>query len=195
MKKVVISILFFIVLCSIIVNAGSIICEISYWYSNGIKIGRWYESITFSTQGTASCPTNFTTNVSTGFGAWSSAGISNGYTTSFNDASIPVYGGPYTEIKVLNPSFSTTATGQTEIGATYIGDYMYGASAKSGYSMDNATMYIATDRASSKTYKHEAGHALGWFGHSTNSGDIMYETESSVTSLTLRDKNHLVQIY
>lgn len=55
--------------------------------------------------------------------------------------------------------------------------------------------FTLTDRANTKTYKHEAGHSLGWFDHSTNSSDIMYATQTSTTDLTSRDKYHLTQVY
>ena len=50
-----------------------------------------------------------------------------------------------------------------------------------------------TDMAYSKT----ATHALGYAGHSTTKGDIMYTSSTSNTTnaLTTRDINHLKQIY
>ncbi len=61
--------------------------------------------------------------------------------------------------------------------------------------MDSAKVYYNTDIANKKTYLHEAGHSLGWLGHSSNSNDIMYPISSSVKKLTSRDKNHLTQVY
>ena len=51
--------------------------------------------------------------------------------------------------------------------------------------------------AYSKTATHELGHALGYAGHSTTKGDIMYTSSTSNTTnaLTTRDINHLKQIY
>lgn len=46
-----------------------------------------------------------------------------------------------------------------------------------------------------KTCTHELGHALGWIGHSGTSSDIMYQSGSSITSLTYRDIQHLSQVY
>lgn len=45
---------------------------------------------------------------------------------------------------------------------------------------------------------HEAGHALGLTGHSTESGDIMYDTvflNEKPANLTARDKNTLIALY
>ncbi len=46
-----------------------------------------------------------------------------------------------------------------------------------------------------KTALHEMGHLCGWLGHSTQDTDVMYESSSTVTTLTFRDKNQLKQIY
>ena len=46
-----------------------------------------------------------------------------------------------------------------------------------------------------KTALHEMGHLFGWGGHSSSTQDVMYGKSSEITSLTLRDKNHLKQIY
>lgn len=42
---------------------------------------------------------------------------------------------------------------------------------------------------------HELGHALGWFGHSGSSTDIISPTNSTRTTLTNRDIQHLSPIY
>lgn len=45
---------------------------------------------------------------------------------------------------------------------------------------------------------HEVGHALGLTGHSTESGDIMYDTvflNEKPSNLTVRDKNTLIALY
>lgn len=46
-------------------------------------------------------------------------------------------------------------------------------------------------------YSKTATHALGYAGHSTTKGDIMYTSSTSNTTnaLTTRDINHLKQIY
>ena len=49
--------------------------------------------------------------------------------------------------------------------------------------------------AQKKTFTHEVGHALGWFGHSAGNTDVMYAYGSQYLYLTMRDKNHLCQIY
>lgn len=89
-------------------------------------------------------------------------------------------------------------------GVTYYtytreGIWQYGSSSKTGCKITNAVGYIIDKGHTIEEYRntctHELGHALGWFGHSGNSSDIMYSLGTSVTSLTARDVNHLSQIY
>jgi len=42
---------------------------------------------------------------------------------------------------------------------------------------------------------HEIGHGLGWYGHSATGTDVMSNGENFPTTLSDRDKNHLIQIY
>ena len=183
-------------ICVSNVYAVEIIDTLSYWYSDYNSIGKWASSPTFSSTETESCPSSFSTDVSTAFSAWNSADVPNSYTSTFSNADIPVYGGTYTEIKQIFPTFPSTSTGYTALIANDTNAY-YSTPAgnKKAYTMVSVEVYIATDRANTKTYKHEAGHALGWFGHSSSQYDIMYDTASSSTLLTTRDKNHLNQIY
>ena len=46
-----------------------------------------------------------------------------------------------------------------------------------------------------KTCTHEMGHAMGWRGHATNNGWIMYQGSTSVTTLSQDEIDHLLQIY
>ena len=199
MKKIVLALL--IVLGSIVgiqsVSAIEVIGDLLYWYSDSGAIGDWTPNATYSIKETANASSSFTTDVKTGFSAWNSAGVPNSYESVFNNGTIKVYGGLYSEIKNAFPSFSTTASGQTLVAAVPSGSYYITPSGyREAYFMANGTeIYYATDRANSKTYKHEAGHSLGWLGHSSNSGDIMYGSQTTVTQLTLRDKDHLNQVY
>ena len=75
-------------------------------------------------------------------------------------------------------------------GNTVIASYI---SKVRGYVLDKGDS--ATINQYIKSCTHELGHALGYLGHSNSANDIMYNTASSVTSLTIRDKNHIRQIY
>lgn len=174
--------------------AVTVIGDLNYWYSDSNKIAKWESNPSFSITGTSNTPYMFNTYVKDGYSKWNSGGVPNTYKTS--GGTIPVYGGTYTEIKAMYPAFSSTATGTTVSSIISLNAvYRTPSGNKNGYKMSSSIIYFATDRANTKTYAHEAGHSLGWSGHSSNSSDIMYGTQTSVTSLTTRDKNHLNQIY
>ncbi len=188
------SILVISILFSSTALAVNVIGDLSYWYSDSNRIAKWESTPSFSITGTSSTPYMFNTYVKDGFSKWNSAGVPNTYNTS--SGKIPVYGGTYTEIKAMYPSFPTTATAVTSYTIISLnGVYRTPSGNKDGYKMSSAKIYFATDRANTKTYAHEAGHSLGWLGHSSNSSDIMYGTQTTKTSLTTRDKKHLNQIY
>lgn len=81
------------------------------------------------------------------------------------------------------------------------GTYTYNGETKTGkvttYSKIALVEKSRTDIAYSKTATHELGHALGYAGHSTTNGDIMYTTSTKNTtgSLTAQDINRLKQVY
>jgi predicted Zn-dependent protease len=179
--------------------------KISYWYSDKDIISRWStkryvwagmmdKSITTSA---------FASYVSHAMSQWRTAGISSDGVDEKSDANINIYGGTYNTLKAMEPSLSSSNTGLTVYDGTltYEGDWQYGTSLKKSYKIGSpVNVYIVqidgkTSNGYKKTTTHEFGHALGWRGHSSNSNDVMYGTASEVTTLTSRDKNHLVQIY
>lgn len=63
-------------------------------------------------------------------------------------------------------------------------------------SVTSATVFIVDRQVSltdtitnqyKNTFLHETGHAFGWRGHSSSISDVMYYSNSSVSSLTLHD--------
>lgn len=195
MKKFLSALLTILIILIFMVNVVSaVIANLQYWYANDSSIAHWEGNPKFTIRPVVNCPSSFEGDVLTGFNAWNLAGIPVSYQLYSGD--ILVYGGPYTEIKVICPSFSNTSTGETHAEAISMNDYYTTPSGyKDGYTMNFAKVYFNTDIANKKTYLHEAGHSLGWFGHSTNSLDIMYSSSSSIAKLTSRDKNHLTQVY
>ena len=47
----------------------------------------------------------------------------------------------------------------------------------------------------SQAILHETGHALGWFGHTLDSGDVMYKYNNGANLPSTHDINHLQQLY
>ena len=59
----------------------------------------------------------------------------------------------------------------------------------------NMTRSLRRMQSNYRMQAHEIGHALGWYGHSTESADVMSNGENFPTTLTDSDKNQLIQIY
>ena len=53
----------------------------------------------------------------------------------------------------------------------------------------------ATENQDKKTAVHELGHALGFFGHITDSTAIMKQGIINIYELTDEDIDHLAQVY
>jgi hypothetical protein len=177
---------------------------ISYWYSDKDIITRWTGSRTVyaTLVDTSFTSTNYNSYVTHARTEWTYAGISSSTTTNESFGNIKIYGGNYTNLKSIEPALDTNNTGLTVYqNLTYEGDWHYaGTYLKQGSTTSCVKMYIVciagrTSNGYKKTATHEFGHVLGWRGHSGTSADVMYSTASEVTSLTARDKNHLVQIY
>lgn len=116
------------------------------------------------------------------------------------NATMKVYGG--TQQELMNQGFTVSPTAN---GVTYytsrIADSttVYGNRTKTIYRMYE-TNTVVVDRGNSaaelrKTCTHEMGHALGWFGHSMDSNDIMWRSGSQQQNLQNADMNHLKQVY
>ena len=65
------------------------------------------------------------------------------------------------------------------------------------YIVDRQLGYLSTywENEYKAAFTHELGHAFGWFGHSTQSGDLMYSDPVGVYTIQNRDKNHLLQVF
>ncbi|WP_139902880.1 matrixin family metalloprotease [Clostridium thermarum] len=124
--------------------------------------------------------------------------------TDYSDYEIRVHGCTYDQLKPLFPQLKTNNTGLCVYPSSLptIGYYNLNGS---GYTVTvykpQGVVNVAIVEQSrtlngyKKTATHELGHALGWRGHSSSTTDIMYESASTITELTTRDKEHLMQIY
>lgn len=123
--------------------------------------------------------------------------------TSFNYAVNYVFGGELTQLKKSFPALEESMTGLTDyltdtgkgVRVTYNGSSKTVYPLKAGCKMCIVQKNGRTANGYTKTALHEMGHLFGWGGHSSSTQDVMYGKSSEITSLTLRDKNHLKQIY
>lgn len=192
---------------------------LQFWCSNATEIAYWRSIPSDINSCYLDGNTLFDTGMQTAVTNWRNA---LGCTLNYNpvnknfttNGGIIIYGGSYGEIYDTGDFTSTEVYGTDEYGylksgyvqlsrvqdgvsyitssgITVTGSYITKAR---GFVADKGTGSNYTNQYK-KTCTHELGHALGWLGHSSNSSDIMYGLSTSVTALTNRDINHLLQIY
>lgn len=181
------------------VFAIEIIGDLVYWESNVNHISSFMNivpDIYSSTLGTYNL-TTLKSQVSNSKNQWNTAGISCNITTLKGNAEITVYGGSLSEIQSVQPSFLSTYAGLTLNGTVQQpGVFVYNGIYKYYYKINEATVYVRSGLSyPQNVVAHELGHSLGWGGHITTSGNVMYGTESACETLTTRDKRHLSQIH
>ncbi len=177
--------------------------EIFYWYSNGSNIGHWTSTPTISNKKLNSNTSfYFSEGYTTARTQWSSAGISTTNVGTGTSGNIKCYGG--TAAQLVAELGKPASDFDGVYGITY-----YSSSLQYYLDYYGTTKYLRTISSAKvcildkgrnlpqtkKTFMHEVGHALGWFGHSVDSEDVMYGSGSSVDALTNHDKLHLLQVY
>lgn len=180
---------------------------LSYWHSDKNAIGRWNKSSIKIYYLKLNNKTSFyfSGSIIFAYTAWDDVtGISFTSSSSSSNASSPIqyYGGTVSEINTLGKvTVSSNEAGLTVSTYSVEGTWKYGSTTKEGRLISKAVGCIV-DQGSGHTQSqyintglHELGHALGWTGHSSSSSDVMYKSNSSVETLTNRDKRHLSQVY
>lgn len=196
MKKRILTCLIILVMLLIVVEAGEILGDLYYWYSDKSSIGFFYDSPSIFLDYDSNYP-SVGTAAQYASQQWNNADISNYFTSTSSGAKIGMFCYDYSTLHAIEPLITSSTSGLTDVTATYVGDFTYNSSTKFGYSHIGAYVFVVTDVSSNyqKTCTHELGHALGWNGHSSNSSDVMYYATTSITSLTTRDIDHLKQVY
>lgn len=183
------------------VNAATL-GSLVYWESTGDLIGRWAFTprVYVQTLDSSLSHSSLASYTSHARSQWSGAGIGTLTTDFRSNANIRVYGGTYNSIKEVAPAINIGATGFAVVNTPYEGDWIANGRLRSGRRVTGADIYIvhrsnATTAQYRNTTTHELGHGLGWLGHSANTSDIMRASASSITTLSVRDRRHLNQIY
>lgn len=200
--KAFISALFVSLMLAGVVQAATL-GTLSYWYSDASSIGRWktQPAVWASVMDSNSFNTSdFASWVNHAMSQWSYVRSSYGVDDK-SSANIKIYGGEYDTLKAIEPRLGDSSShGGTFVSNTYEGDWVYSSTTKTGNKVTGASAYIweklfKGNDAYKNTVTHEFGHAIGWAGHSSSSSDVMYTSNTSIITLTTRDKNHLKQVY
>lgn len=136
--------------------------------------------------------------------AWNTAlGINMQYTSTESSAKIKVYGGTRQQLQEKGGFLSGSQVGLTRFTYNCTGYHTYSASSTGKTKLQakilSAEVYILSRGSSANTTKnvctHEFGHALGYFGHSYRTSDVMYYQCHEGYTLSSYEKTHLQQIY
>lgn len=163
------------------------------WYSDQTTVGFW-----------SSDPHVFLTNLNSSMeissylnsavNKWKNAGISSSITTTPSSAQIKFYSGTKAELNAIGFTYTSKNVGDTVWSSSTTA-----SNEGSIYTVKRLSSVMASACKASNypahVVLHEYGHALGWYGHSSNSKDVMYTYEEDITTLTSRDKNQLIQVY
>ncbi len=175
---------------------------ISYWNSDAGSIGYQPTQVRYYSNKINSSFTEYNLAVSHAYTQWTNALPMISMTSASQaNANTFFYGGTYSQLLTYFPDLTSDAAGQTAYRREYETNVRYQSSTMDVYSMYTNSKCCLVLRNGGieaeylKTMAHEVGHSLGWFGHSSNSSDVMYYYTTSNKFLTTRDKQHLRQIY
>ena len=206
MKKRLISVVVGVLLFFLLAIPAFAVTSVSVWYSNEDNVGyNPYDGsyYIYNLSSSSSFSTNFQAAVTRANSQWSSVLPISISETSFNYAINYIYGGTYNQLKSSFPALKQSNTGLTVVyrkteDKTIV---YYNSSSKKVYPIQAGGKMCVVEKngRTADGYKntaiHEMGHLFGWWGHSSNSSDVMYSYATEIISLTTRDKTHLKQIY
>jgi len=182
------------------------------WHSDEDEVGFWRERINIQTQtlGTQPDGFNFAQRMTTARDAW---GIQLGITFSdvndSTDANIRAYGGSRIDfLQAVRIPFDFSVAGVAfvfESGVEEVDTIQAGGITRTverfigiGDNANIIAVFSGNNNFATMTAIHELGHALGYFGHSPNSNDVMRATAPLFfpnETLNPAELEHLRQIY
>jgi len=120
-----------------------------------------------------------------------------------SDAKIIFYGGITSELETIFGSGKVNSNGGCDQNSIFEGLWTYGNSTKEGRLMTKAPCWVRRNSNFTQDHynnvaTHELGHALGWMGHSSTKGHVMYVrnlTDGYSTALKTAEIKHLQQAY
>ncbi|MBQ8340665.1 MAG: RICIN domain-containing protein, partial [Clostridia bacterium] len=127
--------------------------------------------------------------------------ISVSITTNEDDAQILCYGGDEATLIGLGANIDSSTGGLTSysIDSSFAVNVKWGATNKTTKKLTNARVYLVDRNLTANQQKniatHEIGHALGYYGHSMRTADVMHANNKSEYTLTDREIAHLLQVY
>jgi len=138
---------------------------------------------------------------------WARAGIHTFGVDDLPPASIQIFGGSRADLENMNAALRTRSALTVPVNWPMVGTHTFqhptrGTLSIPNHRIDLMRVYVPRQpwyylwwhadyyRTS---FTHELGHALGWFGHSPNSQDVMHRSDGRRPVLTIRDIEHLRQ--
>jgi hypothetical protein len=201
-----------VILLSSTVHASTL-GTLYYWASDASKVAAWDKSVDVYYESlNSNFESEMETAMSEGIDEWNDIGIdieeTNNGAYGILIAEIIGYGGTLYQLQEIEPSFSSGYAGLadlTDVDKDLQGTYnLYGIPSTVSFVhfTDGAAKVYVRDMPISdidcfiNTATHELGHALGYYGHFTQSGAVMNSSNDGYpTSLVSAESNHLSQVY